>query len=130
MSESNDSTTNENRLQTSYADGEAHVEEFRIRPLTFDDEEKKFGVHMRIAGPEAVYYVSVTVTYSEKTPGHHIVILDHEHSVVDEIESDWVAADPHDTLDVMQALHEMYVQAVKEWYDYSLSADEAGDNRD
>jgi hypothetical protein len=31
-------TKTQNRLQTIYADGEAHVEDFRIKRLTFSDE--------------------------------------------------------------------------------------------
>ena len=126
MNENNDTAT-ENRLQTIYADGEAHAEDFRIRPTTFNDAQKTFHVHMRVAGGEAVYYLLATVNYSEENPGHHIVIRDHEHDVVDEIESDFTAADPHDTLDVTQALHEMYVQAAQEWYDYGRNADGAGE---
>jgi hypothetical protein len=118
--------TQENSLETIYAAGEAHVEEFRIKPLTFGEEEKTFHVLLRIAGGEAVYNLSASVTYSEEDPGHHIIISDHEDRVVYEIESDFVAADPHDSLDVTQALHEMYVQAAQEWYDYARDADTAG----
>lgn len=118
-------------ISTICAEGIAHVGEFRIRPVTVGDEEVEMHVNMRIGGGEAIYYLSASVRYTDDdSAGHHIRIHRRGGGLVDEFETNVVTASPSDIFDATQAIHEVYLQSVQDWYDFAVNADEAGGQND
>lgn len=129
MSE-NEHTPEEQQIKTIYGGDEAYVEDFRIRPVAVEDDRLKMHVKMRVGGAESIYYVSATATYAEdENTGHHISIHRVDGHLIDEFDTSVITASPSDTIDAVQALHEVYVQAADDWYDYARDAGEAGDGR-
>lgn len=126
MNENNDTAT-ENRLQTIYAEGEAHVEGFQIKPLVVADDELRMHAQMRIVGGEAIYYVAATVTFSEDDAGHHVQVFDRREELVDEFTTEIVTVSPEDTVEATDALYETYHDAAEAWYTYARNADTAGE---
>lgn len=121
-----DETERELLRTTIYAEGTAHVEEFRIRPVTVSDEEVEMHVKMRIGGDRAIYYLTATVRYIDNDlADHHISIRRQGEEMVDEFEANLVTASPSDMFDATQAMHEAYLQSVELWYDFAVAADMA-----
>lgn len=122
----------EHSIRSIYAlDGDARVEDYRIRPQEVNDDRTKMSLLMRMAGPHGAFYVRATTTFAadEGEQGHRVEIRRRAGDVVDELEVDWATADPGDSMGATQALHETYIGAVGDWYAYALAAEEAGDAR-
>lgn len=123
-----DTDTLKNRLDKYDAAGEAYVENFRINQKAVAPDETVMHVLMRLAGADPVYYLNATVKYAEdERAGHHVIIFRRGGSLVDEFSTDIVTAEPDDRFEIVQAMHDTYVQAADDWYSFALAADHAGD---
>lgn len=121
-----DETERELLLTTIYAEGTAHVREFRIRPATVSDEEVEMHVKMRIGGGGAIYYLTAKVRYTDDDWATHSISIRREGAeMIDEFETNVGTASPSDIFDATQAMHETYLQSVELWYDFAVAADMA-----
>lgn len=119
--------TPKHRLTKVHAAGETYVEAFRIQRTAASPDETVVRVLMRLAGADPVYYLNATVTYAEDERAGHHVIISRRGCLVDEFSTDIVTAEPDDRFEIVQAMHDTYVQAADDWYSFALAADHAGD---
>jgi len=120
--------TNTNRLRTfDDFDGDAYVEDYRIRPQEVEDEELEISLLMRIGGPRGRFTLRAGTTFVDgEDQGHWVEIRDPAGDLVDELEVDWMTASPNSVRDATQAFHEVYIGAANDWYNHALAVQEAG----
>lgn len=116
----------ENEIETIYGGDDAHVEEFKVRPLTIGEEELKLSALMRVGGAEGVFYVRATTVFADDGGSHHVTVHRLGGGLVEELEVDWTTASPEDTMDAVQAMHETYIESAQDWYDFAVDAERAG----
>lgn len=110
-------------------DGEAYVEDHRIRPQTVQEDRLEMSLLMRIGGPYGAFYLRAESTFTDgEDEGHHVEIRRRGGDVVDEFDVDWTTAAPYDTTDATQALHETFIGSAHDWYSHAVAAEEAGDD--
>ncbi|WP_435180463.1 hypothetical protein [Halorussus sp. AFM4] len=119
----------ENSIRSIYSlNGDAYVEDYRIRPKTVSDDRFEMSLLMRLGGPYATYYLRSRTVYSDdEDKGHRVEIRRRGGNTVDTFEVNWTTAEPDDIRDATQALHEIYIAPVNDWYSHALAADEADD---
>ncbi|MDS0473507.1 hypothetical protein [Natrinema sp. 1APR25-10V2] len=119
--------TNTNRLRTfDDFDGDAYVEDYRIRPQEVEDEQLEVSLLMRIGGPRGRFTLRARTTFIDsEDEDHWAVIRRPTGDVVDELEVDWMSASPSSIRDATQAFHEVYIGAANDWYSHSLAVEKA-----
>ncbi|AEH35592.1 hypothetical protein [Halopiger xanaduensis] len=120
---------NTNRLRTFDGfEGDAYVEDYRIRPQEVRGDQLAVSLLMRIGGPHGRFTLRAEATFIDgEDERHRVEIRRPAGDLVDEFEVDWTAAAPTNTRDATQAFHEVYVGVVDDWYNHALAAEEAGE---
>jgi len=120
--------TNTNRLRTfDDFDGDAYVEDYRIRPQEVEDEQLEVSLLMRIGGPRGRFTLRAGTTFVDgEDEDHWVEIRDPAGDLVDELEVDWTSASASNVPDATQAFHEVYIGAANDWYNHALAVQEAG----
>ena len=119
--------TNTDRLRTfDDFDGDAYVEDYRIRPREVEDEQLEVSLLMRIGGPRGRFTLRAGATFVDgEDEDHWLEIRDPAGDLVDELEVDWMSASPSNVRDATQAFHEAYIGAANDWYSHALAVQEA-----
>ncbi|QCW01896.1 hypothetical protein [Natrinema pallidum] len=120
---------NMNRFRTFDSfEGDAYVEDYRIRPQEVGDDQLAVSLLMRIGGPHGRFTLRAEATFIDgEDERHRVEICRPAGDLVDELELDWTAAAPTNTRNATQVFHEVYVGAVNDWYNHALAAEEAGE---
>lgn len=126
-------TAEQNRTRNTYGQAKAHVEDFRIRPMDAPEGGRRMSVLMKFSardGGGEVYYLTAKVTFIDYSDrgGHRVSIRCEGGDEVASVDTSTVTASPEDAHECVQAIHETYLDAVDDWFEFAQAAAEAGDD--
>ena len=105
----------------------AHVRNFKIRPSHDEDDKISVNAFVLMGGRSGTYYLRVT-SDSVDRGSHHVEITQIDGDVLDAFEFIFPGTAPDGHMEAVQVIHETYIGPVQDWYDYAVSADEAGES--